>query len=119
MAGLLLVKDGGLLDEEGRERLGVDVAGERRVEPEGLDAGGDELVRGARAIGEGLDPGALAGGPEELEVEAEVVDDRKRRAAVEVGGEEGGPGGVRGLLAELGGEEGRLLLEPPGGRREE
>ena len=30
----------------------------------------------------------------------------------------GPPGGVRGLLAELRGEPGRLLLDPPAGRRE-
>src|SRR5215208_7693663 len=55
----------------------------------------------------------------ELQVEAQVVDQGKCRPPVEEGAEEGSPGDVGGVLAELRGELGRLLVDPPAGRRED
>jgi len=91
---------------------------ERRLEAEGRAALGVEMLD--------LLPGALrrvapirgASGAVELEVEAEVVRDRQRRALVEERDEVGRQGRLPGVLTELGQGRG-LAVDPPRRRHEQ
>src|SRR5436305_14513250 len=100
-----------LLNEEVGELGRSDAARKRGVEAQGLGASPSEDR--PPALGEGKDPVALSSRPVELQVEAQIVDDREWRPAVEIGREEGGAGDVRGVLAELRGEVVGLLEKPP------
>src|SRR6478672_4009590 len=95
----LLVVEGGLVDEEAVELGGVDVAGKRRVE---IGRGGTTAAKDRADVGrERVDPGRVESGPVELEMKAELVDQRNGRASVEVGGKEGRAGNLGCVLAEL------------------
>src|ERR1700720_1954062 len=104
MGGLLFSRKvlRGLFGEEGREGGMGGGDDERRLEAEGRAALGVEMVDLLRGALGRVAPVRGASGAVELEVEAEVVGDRQRRALVEEGDEVGRQGRLPGVLTELG-----------------
>ena len=78
-------------EKAGEGRLG-DEAGKRCVEAGGLDTKAAE--ERAAGLGGGLDTLGFESGPVDLQVEAQVVNEGKRRAPVQEGAEERRAGGV-------------------------
>ncbi len=112
---------GRLFDEELGQGGRSHPAGQRGVEARGLGVSPDQnhpLPPPPIAAGERMDPARGESRPVDLEMEAQVVNERERRPPVEVGAEEGGPGGVPGVVPQLG-ELAGLLVNPPAGRRED
>lgn len=92
----------------------------RQAEKRGLEAaaGYTVLLNGALALG-GVDPELPLCLGKELVVEVEILDQRQRRAPVEVGGKERRAGDLPRALAILASKRLSLLVEPPGRRHKD
>lgn len=111
---------GRLLGQELGEDIGGHIAEDRRLEADAGDTRGEEVSgAGVAPLGERA-PRLLLGGSKQLEVEAQVVGDRKRRPGIEEGDEVGRHRRLPRVRAQRVADRGRLLVDPGrGGHRDE
>ncbi len=111
---------GRLLGQELGEDIGGHIAEDRHLEADAGETGGEELSgAGVVPLGERA-PRLLLGGAKQLEVEAQVVGDRKRRPGIEIGDEVGRHRRLPRVRAQGVPDRGRLLIDPGrGGHRDE